>query len=154
MAGPVESVDRGKDVLARRIRVNLPAEAIFARLDNPHRHHEIDGSGTVQAKVEGPTTLTKGARFTVAMKMFGLPYRITSTVVDHEPNRVIEWKHPAGHTWRWELEPQPDGTTVVTESWDTRQSKGRPFYKLVGLPGRNAKGIESTLRHLEQNITP
>lgn len=25
---------------------------------------------------------------------------------------------PPGHLWRWELEPQDDGTTVVTHTYD------------------------------------
>ena len=28
---------------------------------------------------------------------------------------------PPGHLWRWELEPQDDGTTTVTHSYDWTQ---------------------------------
>ena len=43
----VETIDRGPKAVSRRVVVDLPAEAIFARLVDPRRHHELDGSGTV-----------------------------------------------------------------------------------------------------------
>jgi hypothetical protein len=150
--GTVEAVDRGDHRLARTTVVSLPASEIFARLVDPHRHHELDGSGTVGQKVTGPHELKTGDTFTVAMKMYGIPYRITSTAVDVRNDRVVEWKHPAGHTWRWELEPQADGSTRVTEIWDTTQSKMRWGYRIFGIERSNTRGIENTLRNLEASI--
>jgi hypothetical protein len=38
------------------------------------------------------------------MRMFGVPYRITSTVTALKPGALIEWRHPFCHRWRWEFE--------------------------------------------------
>jgi hypothetical protein len=150
---PVEIVDRGPKAISRSIVVDISAAEIFARLENPHRHHELDGSGTVQANVEGPTNLHPGDTFQVRMKMFGLPYKIRSTVVRFEQDRDIEWRHPAGHTWRWQLEPLSPTRTRVIETWDYSQNPAAWSYKFFGVPRRNTKGIEQTLRGLERAIT-
>lgn len=146
---PIETVDRGPKTIARATAVDLPASEIFQRLQDPRRHHELDGSGTVRDGASGPTHLAQGDTFTVAMKMFGLPYKITSKIVAFEQDRLIEWRHPAGHTWRWELEPLANNRTRVTEIWDFSGNNGVWAYKLLGMPARNAKGIEATLTRLQ-----
>ena len=148
----VETVDRGPKAVSRSVVVDVPAEAIFARLSDPRRHHELDGSGTVGAGISGPNDLRQGDTFTVSMKQFGLPYRIRSTVTRLTENREIEWRHPGGHTWHWELEPLADGKTRVTETWDFATSRVAPIYRLIGLPKRNTAGIEATLRGLPAAI--
>ncbi len=148
----VETVDRGPKAVSRRVTVDIPAEAIFARLSDPRRHHELDGSGTVGKGVSGPDHLKQGDTFTVSMKQFGVPYRIKSTVTRLTENREIEWRHPAGHTWRWELEPLADGKTRVTETWDFTNSRATPIYRLMGVPKSNTAGIEATLRGLPTAI--
>ena len=47
--------------------------------------------------------------------MYGLPYRITSKVTEFVDGQVVEWRHPMGHRWRWELSSSADGKTQVTE---------------------------------------
>jgi hypothetical protein len=73
---------------------------IFDIAADPHRHGELDGSGTVMGTVAGPQRLAKGARFSVKMKQRGVPCRITSQVTEFEDGRVVEWRHPMGHRWR------------------------------------------------------
>ena len=149
---PIETIDRGPNVITRSTVVDVPASEIFARLQNPRRHTELDGSGTVKNGVEGPQHLAAGDSFTVAMRMFGVPYKIKSRVVAFEQDRLIEWRHPTGHTWRLELEPLADGRTRVTETWDYSENKTAFIYKLIGLPGRNTEGIESTLAKLQHGF--
>ena len=92
-------------------------EEIFALLADPARHVEMDGSGTVQRLVSGRGPMQLGSEFTMAMKAFGFPYRITSKVVEYEENRRIAWCHLGNNRWRYELEPT-EGGTRVTESVD------------------------------------
>ena len=148
---PIETVDRGPKAIARATVVAHSASEIFQRLQDPRRHHELDGSGTVRDAISGPSHLAAGDTFTVAMKMFGLPYKITSRAVAFEQDRLIEWRHPAGHTWRWELEPLAGDRTRVTEIWDFSENRAW-LYKLIGMPGRNAKGIEATLILLQHGF--
>jgi len=148
----IETVDAGPKKVSRRAVVNAPAAALFAQLADPHQHGSIDGSGTVGASTKGPSRLAQGDAFSVKMKQFGVPYTITSKVVAFEPDRVIEWKHPFGHTWRWELEETSPGTTRVTETWDASGSPGIAFavFSATGVPGTNAQGIEKTLAGLQK----
>ena len=79
----VSTVDAGPQQVARRVLVNAPARDIFAIVSDPHRHPELDGSGTVRdIDVKGPHRLSVGDKFTVGMKQYGLPYKITSTATE------------------------------------------------------------------------
>jgi Polyketide cyclase / dehydrase and lipid transport len=88
----------------------------------------------------------------VNMGAYGLRYRISSRVTAFEENRLIEWRHPVGHRWRWQFAPQPDGTTRVTETFDFSRA-GRVkntirYYDLIRATTFNATGIEATLAKL------
>ena len=92
-------------VAATRI-VPAPAEDIFDLLADPARHAEIDGSGTVrQARgSRTPERLSLGATFGMQMR-WGAPYKILNEVVEFDEDRLIGWRHFAGHIWRYRLEP-------------------------------------------------
>ncbi|MFN7242947.1 MAG: SRPBCC family protein, partial [Dietzia cercidiphylli] len=124
---------------------------LFALVNDPGKHGIVDGSGTVRDNVKGPSALSEGARFTTKMRMYGVPYRITSTVTEHvdtPEHKVVEWEHPAGHRWRWEFTPTADGRTEVTESFDNRKSKIGRVMERVGMAKKNAAGITETLSGL------
>ncbi|BBB43844.1 hypothetical protein MASB_44100 [Mycobacteroides abscessus subsp. bolletii BD] len=119
---------------------------------DPRRHHELDGSGTVGQNIRTPDRLQVGSRFSTGMRMFGLPYRITSTVTEFDPDKVVEWRHPLGHRWRWEFVALSPTSTRVTETFDFRNAgpiQSLLNYKLPGFVKANAKGIEATLRRLQ-----
>lgn len=131
--------------------VQAPAEAVFAIVADPRQHPRIDGSGSVQSTIEGPERLSKGAEFGVAMRLFGLPYKIKNRVVEFEEGRLIAWRHFGGHRWRYELEPTGDGGTRVTESFDySRVSRvAQAVLTAAGFPERNRRGIAQTLVRLK-----
>lgn len=134
-------------LVSRSVVVDAPAQQIFDILAAPDRHSEFDGSGSVKGVTEGPDRLSRGAEFGMDM-VLGLPYRISNRVVEFEEGRRIAWRHFGPHRWRWELTPQSDGTTRVTETFDyTRAARG--VYKLLGFPARNARSIEQTLPRLK-----
>ncbi|MCX6462737.1 MAG: SRPBCC family protein [Pseudonocardiales bacterium] len=137
----------GRTVTASAVVAAPPAE-VFALIANPHRHHEFDGSGTVQAAVSGPERLGMGDRFGMKMKI-KLPYRITNRVVEFEQDRLIGWCHPARAIWRYELEPV-EGGTRITETFDFRNSPVAKGIELAGMHRGNAKSIRDTLRRLQQ----
>lgn len=148
-ATPVTTVDAGPRKVSRRVTVHAPATELFAIVADPRRHPELDGSGTVRdIPVEGPTRLSRGATFTVGMKQFGVPYRIRSTVVAYEDGRVLQWQHPLGHSWRWELAETGPATTEVTETFDYSTARAPRLLEILGQPGKNAGGIEATLQGL------
>lgn len=142
-------VDAGATCVSRQIVVDATPEEVFALLADPHRHHEVDGSGTVKQEVIGPRRLEYGDRFRISMRMMGVPYAITSTVTRLEPGRVVEWRHPGGHRWRWEFEDAGDGRTRVTETFDFTDSPAL-LMRLIKAPERNAEGIEASLRRVQE----
>lgn len=134
-------------VVSRSTIVPAPAQMIFDLLADPHRHSEIDGSGSVlSAQINAPERLSLDATFGMQMKI-GLSYKITNTVVEFEEGKTIAWRHFGGHIWRYILEPV-DGGTKVTEQFDWNKSKSPLILKLRKSPQDNAKSIEKTLENL------
>ncbi|OBH16425.1 dimethyladenosine transferase [Mycolicibacter terrae] len=146
----VTVVDAGPGQVSRSVEVAAPAAELFALAADPRRHRELDGSGTVRDNARAPADITVGSRFSTNMRMFGVPYRITSTVTALQPDELVEWRHPAGHRWRWEFEALSPGLTRVTETFDYRNGGAlqRKFYELTRAVKSNAAGIEATLTGL------
>src|SRR5699024_11669550 len=90
---------------------------------NPHRHHELDGGGTLSAQVTGPERLAEGDTFNIWMRQFGLPYTLKMRVLTADHEREIAWQHPGKHIWRWAFDPADTGGTWVTETFDYTQVK-------------------------------
>ncbi|MGI9092366.1 MAG: SRPBCC family protein [Mycobacteriales bacterium] len=135
--------------VSESVVVNAPAQRIFDVLADPRRHHEVDGSGSVQQSVSGPQRLELGSTFGMSMRL-GISYRVTNRVVEFEDGKLIAWRHFAGHRWRYELEPVDDASTRVTETFDySTISGGRArILELLGFPERNRRGITQTLDQL------
>lgn len=147
----LKNEDAGPKTVSRSVQVSAPAATLFALIVDPHRHHEIDGSGTVRdIDVSGPHHLGVGDKFTIGMTQFGLPYKITSTATAVEENRLVEWQHPLGHRWRWELAEVSPTTTKVTETFDYSSAKVPFVIDVLGYDKKNASGIESTLTALAE----
>jgi len=148
----VTVVDAGPQQVSRSVEVAAPAAELYAMAADPRRHQELDGSGTVRDNIKVPARLTVGSKFSTKMKMYGLPYRITSTVTALKPNELVEWRHPVGHRWRWEFESLSPTLTRVTETFDYRDAgaiKNRlKYYERIGARKANAAGIEATLANL------
>ena len=127
-------------------------DVVFAIVADPRQHPRIDGSGSVRELIDGPDRLAaKGDTFGVAMRMFGLPYKIRNTVVEFEEDRLIAWRHFGGHRWRYELSATDDGGTEVVETFDYSRYPwfGKAVIEGLGFPERNRRGIEGTLQRLK-----
>jgi hypothetical protein len=125
---------------------------VFAILADPRQHPRIDGSGSVREVLTGPDQLSHGARFEVSMRLFGVPYRISNRVVEFERDRLIAWRHFAGHRWRYEIEQDGSGGTEVTETFDYSHhgTVSAAGLRLAGFPERNRAGITATLARLKE----
>lgn len=136
-----------KKIVSRSTVVPASAEAVFNLLADPRRHHEIDGSGSVNAaQVDAPERLSLNAKFGMNMKK-GVPYKMTNTVVEFDNNKLIGWRHVGGHIWRYILEPV-DGGTKVTEQFDWNTNRAPLMLKVMNAEKANAKAIEKTLENL------
>ena len=148
----VETVESGAHRVSRRAIIAAPAAELFELVAHPRRHKELDGSGTVGETVTGPERLAPGASFSTKMTQRGVSYSITSRVTEFDEGRVIEWRHPLGHRWRWEFSPRGDASTAVTETFD--YSFVGPIksgmFRVMGVVSQNTEGIEETLRRLQK----
>ncbi len=150
---------RGDRITVQRL-IHAPAEAVFDLLADPEGHAQIDGSGSVRESRGGSRRLGLGDRFGMNM-VLGVAYSTRNTVVEFEENRRIAWRTEAGgplaklvtgRTWRYELEPQGDGT-LVRETWDisTERFLSRPAVRLMASSTR--RNMEATLARIEEIVT-
>ena len=144
----VESLDTRGQVI-RRLTIDAPASRLYDLVSDPNKHHLIDGSGTVGNVKKSDAKLAVGSTFTVAMKMHGLRYSITSTVTQACPDGVFEWRHPFRFRWRWEFQESAEGT-IATHTFDYRNNLLSPVFKLLGVPKTNGEGMAKSLIRLDE----
>ena len=133
--------------------VEATAEQVFDFIRRPANHAQINGDGSVKGDRQGAEVLSgEGDRFGMSMKMFGLPYRMTNTVVEYEDGRRIAWCHPGKHRWRWEVEPVAAGGCNVTETFDMSTSPARSVLKLLGFPGRHQDNLERSVANVARHF--
>src|ERR1700759_2297674 len=145
------------DMEARRATVHRHLAAspssVFEVLTDNTLHPVIDGSGSViAARTTGDHRLALGTRFGMRMRM-GVPYLITNTVTEFEPDRLIAWRHLGHHVWRYELTPTDDGGTDVTETFDWSVARSPKAIELVGYPARHEPNMAATLERLHALLT-
>ncbi len=135
--------------------VQRPAAEVFDVLSRPASFVDLGGDGSVRATTFGPEQLSAvGQRFGTRMRMFGVPYRITSRVVTFEPGRVVAFRHPLGHHWRWEVRPIAPDRCEVIETYDLRPSRWRRVIAAMGYLEKQRSNVEASVdnvaNHLEQ----
>ncbi len=121
-------------------------DAVFDFLRRPANHSELSGDGTVKGAKADDEVLSMDSKFGMKMKV-GLPYRVSSKVVEFEQDRLIAWCHFGGHRWRWELAPA-EGGTQVTETFDMSTAKFPPALRLAGYPKRHEDNVADSVRNL------
>jgi uncharacterized protein YndB with AHSA1/START domain len=115
-----EDNDANKVVSASRTIAATP-EAIFELIADPSQQPRWDGNDNLAEASPGQRVRAVGDVF--AMTNTGGNVR-ENHVVEFEEGRLIAWnpsevgKPPAGHLWRWQLEPTSDGETRVTHTYD------------------------------------
>ncbi len=147
---------QGNTVSVERV-IRAPAREIFALLADAGRHSSFDGSGTVDHAESASIPLQLGTTF--AMRMRGrpetlfVPYTMTNTVIEFEPDRRIAWQPTTlgglvgGRIWRYELTPTEDGT-LVRETWDVSKDRQRALLKMGGMARQAEDGMRATLARI------
>lgn len=139
--------------------VKAPPDKIFALLADAGRHASFDGSDSLNHAARQSVPLTKGAKFSMAMRgrkeTLFIPYRTTNTVIEYEQDRRIAWQTAAfggligGRIWRYELTPV-EGGTLVRESWDVSQDKQKRMITSGSMPKQAEDGMRATLQRLAE----
>ena len=150
----VSEVETGAFTISYRVHVNADVEHLWQLAVNPHRHHELDGSGTLSQKVTGPEELRTDDTFHIWMRRAGIRYTLPMRVVTADPHREIAWQHPSKHVWHWQFEPADDGGTWVTETFDYRAVSTivLRLWKLMDVYRGNARDIRATLAQLQDRF--
>lgn len=103
--------------------IAAPAEVIFEHIADPARQPEWDGNENLGHAPLGQRVRAVGDVFSMALTSGAIR---ENHVVEFEEGRRIAWKpaeqggEPIGHLWRWELEPDGEGTRV-THTYDWTQ---------------------------------
>jgi uncharacterized protein YndB with AHSA1/START domain len=144
------------DVVSVERVIAAPASDLFRIVADVSRHPDIDGSGAVvRPKSSTLEKLSLGSTFGMSMKM-GIPYSMSNTVIEFEPDRRIAWKtvlagflgrYVGGRIWRYEFVPVAGGT-LVRESWDISRDRQATFLRRGKLPSATADGMHKTLARL------
>lgn len=142
-------MDDARTVSRSRV-IPAPAAERFAVLAHTDGHVAIDGSDTLNSSIESKP-LGPGVTFAMKMHAGPIPYRITNTVVEWEPDQLIAWRHFGRHRWRWELREVDDGTEV-TETFDWSGALSPRVLEWMGYPKRHPPAMEATLERLEAEV--
>ncbi|MGO1545318.1 MAG: polyketide cyclase [Gulosibacter sp.] len=109
--------------------VHAPASVIFAILQDPTQHAELDPKEMNRAPQSDSSDPITGVGDEFTLNMYaesqGGDYRITNVVTKFEEEVTIGWQprtegydKPFGHQWTWDLEPEDDESTYVTLTYD------------------------------------
>jgi len=113
--------DDTKIVTATRT-IDARAAALFELIADPSRQPAWDGNDNLAHADVGQRVHGVGDVFHTVLTGDGAVR--DNHVVEFDEGRRIAWcpsdpgAEPAGHLWRWELEPTSDGRTRVTHTYD------------------------------------
>lgn len=138
--------------------LNVPSDAAFAVLRDPHRHQEMDGSGFIRGVSQGDRISGVGDVFTMDMEgdHMGGEYQTDNHVVDYDDNRRIAWQpapagtEPKGWQWIWELEAQGSDQTLVRHTYDWSQVTDEALLAKGLFPLVGPEQLEDSLQRLER----
>ncbi|CAN5705021.1 MAG: SRPBCC family protein [Iamia sp.] len=148
------TIEMDRDTVAATTTVDAPPADVFDFIRRPANHLEISGDESVKGTAIGPDVLSEGDRFGMRMKMYGLPYKVTSEVVEFQQGTRIAWCHFGGHRWRWDLEATPEGGTRLTETFDLSTAKVPAAIRLMGYPKGHRPNVASSVANVAAHFAP
>lgn len=103
------------------VEVGAPAEVIFELIADPSQQPRWDGNDNLAEAPPEQRVREVGDVFTMTLSKGSVR---ENHVVEFEEGRRIAWmpadpgQPPAGHLWRWELEPTGKASTIVRHTYD------------------------------------
>lgn len=147
------TIEMHRDTVAATTVVDAPPADVFDFVRRPANHDTISGDASVKGTTIGPEVLGEGDRFGMQMKMYGLPYRVTSKVVEFQHGSLIAWCHFGGHRWRWDLEATADGRTRLTETFDLSTARVPPALRLMGYPKGHRANVARSVANVATHFS-
>ena len=124
VSGSSQRVDRDGDpstiVSASRL-IAADHVAIFEWIADPARQPDWDGNDNLAEAATGQRVRRVGDTFTTTLTHGATR---VNHVVEFVEGLVVAWQpsepghQPPGHLWRWQLEPQSEGETLVVHTYD------------------------------------
>lgn len=157
----IQFLDRGRDAIAAETFLpGVRAAEVYAVVSSPSRHHELDGGQNVKHQTSGPEHPQVGESTQQAMRLYGIPYSTTATVVRAEQDRAFAWEMSTRHVWSWEFfEEEQEGRpgVRVRETFDASRARflGLPvagIFRADGGFARNRRSIALTLARLHRTF--
>jgi len=109
-------------VLSASREIAAGAGTIFELIADPALQPSWDGNDNLAVAAPGQRVRGVGEVFAMTLtKTSGIR---DNRVIEFEEGRLIAWmpgdagQEPAGHLWRWELEPLDESRTLVTHTYD------------------------------------
>ncbi|HEX4090587.1 MAG TPA: SRPBCC family protein [Trebonia sp.] len=109
-------------VLTASREIAAGAGTIFELIADPARQPSWDGNDNLAMAEAGQRVRAVGEVFAMTLtKTSGVR---DNRVTEFEEGRLIAWMpgdagaEPAGHVWRWQLEPLAESRTLVTQTYD------------------------------------
>src|SRR4051812_7281044 len=115
------TANEDKRIVTATREVDAPAGRIFELIADPAQQPRWDGNGNLVEAPSGQRVRAKGDVFTMTTTKQKVK---ENHVVEFAEGRRVAWKpadagqEPAGHIWRWDLDPIDDLRTRVTHTYD------------------------------------
>lgn len=145
-AAPQGGGEDGAKVVTATREIAAPAATLFELVADPARQPEWDGNDNLAEIVRGERVRAVGDVFSMLLTNDKVR---DNHVVDFSEGRVIAWrpasegKDPAGHEWRWEIEPIDATRSRVTHTYDWRELTDE---------ARMAKAASTTAENLRASL--
>ena len=113
--------DPGTRVVSASREVAAPVETVFELVADPAEQPRWDGNDNLATAGTGQRVRRVGDVFTTRLTSGALR---ENHVVEFEEGRLLAWRpaepgqEPAGHLWRWAMNPAGEGRTRVVHTYD------------------------------------
>lgn len=142
-------------VVTSQREIAASAERIFELIADPSQQPRWDANDNLAEAAEGQRVRAVGDVFTMTLTRRGSR---ENHVVEFEEGRRLAWRpsdpgqEPAGHLWRWELEPIDETTTRVTHTYDwSRLTDENRFARARGMTADNLRASLDKLAELAES---
>lgn len=150
-----EDVDPTRTVSAT-LGVAAPADIIFELIADPCQQPRWDGNDNLAEAPADQRVHGVGDVFTMVLSKGSVR---ENHVVEFEEGRRIAWRPadpgepPAGHLWRWELEPTGAAGTKVTHTYDWSELTDRSrFARARSTTSENLHASLVRLKRLAEDL--
>ncbi|WP_380169310.1 SRPBCC family protein [Jannaschia sp. R86511] len=140
--------------------IDAPAKDLFEVLSNPEHHAALDGSGFVRSdeKTDRITATGQVFRMNMVGEHMGGEYQTDNTVTGYRENHLLVWQTapadtpPPGWEWKWELEAQDAGSTLVRLTYDWAKVTDKALLAKVSFPLVSENQLEDSLNALAEQV--